>query len=45
MQIAENIQMSGKKKKNDARERRNERNRLKQREEADRNRKKNIRIR
>ena len=29
MQIAEGIQMSGKKKKNDARERRKERNRLK----------------
>ena len=41
MQIAESVQMSEKKKKNDAREMKNERNRIKQREVADRNRKKN----
>ena len=41
MQIAESVQMSEKKKKNDAREMKNERNRIKQREVAERNRKKN----
>ena len=40
MQIAERVQMSAVKKKIDAREKRRQKGRLKQREEADRNRKK-----
>ena len=41
MQIAENVQMNEKKKKDDAKEKRKERSRMRQKEEAEKNRKKN----